>query len=649
MIPAKYCGNCGAVTDPTARFCGNCGARLNAPVAPTPSGTASGAPGSHAMRPTVPPARPPHAPGPPVTGAVAVTPTTVAPVGGLQGTVVGRGRYAIDRMLGRGGMSAVYMARDLHVAGRLVAVKEMVDQFADAQERLEAERDFAREADMLATLHHAAIPTIIDRFSENNRHLLVMEYISGENLEHKLEAHGPFDEETVRAWALELCSVLSYLHGRQPPVVFRDLKPGNIILQPDGRVRLIDFGIARLFKPQQKADTTALGTSGYASPEHYTGQTDARSDIYSLGATMHHLLTGRDPSKFPPFQFPPVRDLNPAVSSDMASVVEKAVRTSHEKRFATVDDMRKALEPKRKKKNAATTAPTRTSITPPSPRPATAAANGHAPAAPALAQGGQTPPPVVPPPFAFPSIPTAQQRSNPSNIPAPAPPPAPTPVPAAAQPAPAATAVPSPAPARQVLVVEAFNGGRRPDYAAVAAAIAAPTAGDATAIRAVLQRGLPATFPVAPGANPADGLRQLAQLGVVARVVTPRAVPVLLDQNLRRQLDTTHQLLVRDVVVGPAQVCRCRRCGYTWKTNKRPGDAVPLRCPDCRSLEWGRWRIFECAWCGHEWDTGDIHTRRADQLFPTCPCCGLPNWQTGRPAARTGWLDRIIATLAGTA
>jgi len=321
----------------------------------------------------------------------------------------------------------------------------------------------------------------------------------------------------------------------------------------------------------------------------------------------------------------------------MAAVVEKAVRTSHEKRFATVDDMRKALEPKRKKKNAATTAPARTAATPPTPRPATAAA----PAAPTLAQGGQTP-------FAFPSIPTVQQRSVPSNVPAPAPAPvaaAPTPVPATTQPAPATPTTP----ARQVLVIEVFNGGRRADYAAVAAVIAALTGGDATAIRAVLQRGLPATFPLAAGANPVDGLRQLAQLGVVARVVTPRAVPVLLDPNLRRQLDTTHQLLVRDVVVGPAQVCRCRRCGYTWKTNKRPGDAVPLRCPDCRSLEWGRWRIFECAWCGHEWDTGDIHTRRADQLFPTCPCCGLSNWQTGRPAARTGWLDRIIATLAGTA
>ncbi len=628
MTPAKYCGYCGAAIDGSARFCGNCGARLSAP-APATTGVAGAASGAQGVRPVSPPVLPQHAAGPPVTGAMPVTPAGVAPAGGLQGALVGRGRYAIDRMLGRGGMSAVYVARDLHVAGRLVAVKEMVDQFADQQERLEAERDFAREADMLATLRHPAIPTIIDRFSENNRHLLVMEYIAGENLEHKQETHGPFDEDTVRAWALDLCSVLAYLHGQQPPVVFRDLKPGNIILQPDGRVRLIDFGIARLFKPHQKADTTALGTSGYASPEHYTGQTDARSDIYSLGATMHHLLTGRDPSKFPPFQFPPVRELNPAVSAEMAAAIERAVRSNHEKRFATVDELRKALEPRRKKRSAAaTTATPAPATTPPSSQ------NGH---------GGSSP-------FAPANL---KKPPTASTTPTPAPSVSPIPTPAAPTPASQPVAVVQATP-RQILALATFNatGGRRPDYNAIAATVAPLIGGDAAAVRAVLQRGLPATFPLPPGANTADpsaGLQQLVGLGVAARVVTPRTVPVLLDTTLRRQLDTTHQLLVRDVVVGPAQVCRCRRCGYTWKTNKRPGDAVPLRCPDCRSPEWGRWRIFKCAWCGHEWDSGNISTKRADTLFPMCPCCGLSNWQTGRPSAPTGWLDRIIAALAGTA
>ena len=583
MAGGRYCGHCGALADARARYCGTCGARLGTPAL-TAMGQETSADG------VAPPLAPPHAPMPSVTGSVPMVPPGVAPAGGLSSTTVGRGRYVIDHLVGRGGMSAVYVARDTHVSGRLVAVKEMVDQFADPQERLEAERDFAREADMLATLRHPAIPAIYDRFSENSRHLLVMEYIAGENLEQMLATRGPFDEDQVRAWAIEMCSVLAYLHAQRPPVVFRDLKPGNIIVQPDGRVRLVDFGIARLFKPHQKADTTALGTSGYASPEHYTGQTDARSDIYSLGATTHHLLTGRDPSRFPPFQFPPVRDLNPAVSSDMAAIVERAVRTDRERRFATADEMREALERKRRRPRSATPPVAKA----PAPR---AASNGAA--APAPSQPGPAPAVPVPP--------------------------------------------------RQVLVLEAFSAGKRINYDAVAAHVAAMTAGDVAALRAALQRGLPMTLPLAPGAQLAAHLQALAALQVQVRVVTPATVPVLLDGELRRRLATTHQLVVRDVTVGQARLCHCRRCGYAWKTVKAPGEPVPLRCPSCRSPEWGRWRIFKCAWCGHEFDTADVHTRRPERLFPYCPCCGLANWESGRPPGRTNWLDRLLAALAGTA
>src|SRR5919204_4623074 len=381
MATGRYCGHCGAAVDAHARYCGICGARLGTPALTV---TGQGTPAGGAARSlTLPPASLP-----PVTSSVPVVPPGVAPAGSLSATTVGRGRYVLDHLVGRGGMSAVYVARDTHVSGRLVAVKEMVDQFADPQERLEAARGFAREADLLARLRHPAIPAIYDRFSEDSRHLLVMEYIAGQTLEQMLLAHGTFDEDQVRAWAIEMCSVLAYLHAQRPPVVFRDLKPGNIIVQPDGRVRLIDFGIARLFKPQQKADTTALGTSGYASPEHYTGQTDARSDIYSLGATMHHLLTGRDPSRFPPFQFPPVRDLNPAVSSDMAAIVERAVRSDRERRFATTDEMREALERKRRRPRSAMPPAT----TAPAPR---AASNGAA--APTPPQPGPAPAVPVPP------------------------------------------------------------------------------------------------------------------------------------------------------------------------------------------------------------------------------------------------------------
>src|SRR5205807_1906979 len=161
------------------------------------------------------------------------------------------------------------------------------------------------------------------------------------------------------------------------------------------------------------------------------------------------------------------------------------------------------------------------------------------------------------------------------------------------------------------LVLDAFNAGKRINYDAVAAQVAAMSAGDAAALRAALQRGLPMTLPLPPGARTAANLQALAALQVKARVVTPATVPVLLDGELRRRLATTHQLVVRDVTVGQARLCHCRRCGYAWKTVKAPGEPVPLRCPSCRSPEWGRWRIFKCAWCGHEFDTADVHTRRA--------------------------------------
>jgi predicted Zn-ribbon and HTH transcriptional regulator len=150
------------------------------------------------------------------------------------------------------------------------------------------------------------------------------------------------------------------------------------------------------------------------------------------------------------------------------------------------------------------------------------------------------------------------------------------------------------------------------------------------------------------GATNTANLQALAALGVTARVVTPGTIGVPLDGELRRRLNTTHQLVVRDVTVGPARECHCRRCGYTWKTKIATGNPVPLRCPNCRSAEWGRWRIFKCAWCGHEFETANLDARPA-RIFPVCPCCKLANWETGRPRGKTGWLDRLLAALAGTA
>ena len=254
------------------------------------------------------------------------------------GTVL-QGRYAIERLLGGGGMGMVYLARDQRLANRPCAIKEMVDHFIDQAQRIEANEYFAREADTLAQLKHQAIPAITDRFELANRHYLVMEYVEGRNLEEELAARGePLPEGLVIDIARQLCDVLAYLHGLVPPIIYRDMKPSNVMLNPNGRVVLVDFGIARLFKAARKG--TMIGTLGFAPPEQYQGLVDPRSDIYSLGATLHYVLTGRDPEKFPPFSFPPVRELRPAVSSNLAGAIDAALAYEVEGRPARVQEFR---------------------------------------------------------------------------------------------------------------------------------------------------------------------------------------------------------------------------------------------------------------------------------------------------------------------
>jgi serine/threonine protein kinase len=257
------------------------------------------------------------------------------------GTVL-QNRYEIQRLLGGGGMGVVYLAHDQRLANRACAVKEMVDHFIDQQQRIEANEYFAREADTLAQLKHPAIPAITDRFDDQNRHYLVMEYIEGRNLEEELAARGgPLPEGLIIDIARQLCDVLAYLHGSTPPVIYRDMKPSNVMLTPRGRVVLIDFGIARLFKSARKG--TMIGTLGFAPPEQYQGAVDPRSDIYSLGATLHYALTGRDPEKFPPFSFPPVRDLRPEVSTNLAGSIDRALAYQADARPANIQDFREML------------------------------------------------------------------------------------------------------------------------------------------------------------------------------------------------------------------------------------------------------------------------------------------------------------------
>ena len=262
--------------------------------------------------------------------------------GPLEGGTLLQKRYLIERLIGGGGMGMVYLARDQRLANRPCAIKEMVDHFIDPQQRIEANEYFAREADTLAQLKHNAIPAISDRFDDQNRHYLVMEYVEGRDLEQELAARGgPLPEGLVIDIARQLCDVLAYLHGLTPPIVYRDMKPSNVMLTSRGRVVLVDFGIARLFKAQRKG--TMIGTLGFAPPEQYQGVADPRGDIYSLGATLHYVTTGRDPEKFPPFSFPPVRDLRPEISSNLAGAIDRALAYEMNDRPSSIQEFRDML------------------------------------------------------------------------------------------------------------------------------------------------------------------------------------------------------------------------------------------------------------------------------------------------------------------
>ncbi len=257
-------------------------------------------------------------------------------------------RYKILGTAGSGGMAMVYKAQDLRFekASRICAIKEMYNTTPDPRLRDMYRQHFDREANVLASLNHHAVLKVFDYFSEGDRVYLVTEFIEGKNLEDIIEASsGPLPQDKVIDWAIQVCDVLSYLHSHKPdPLIFRDLKPSNIMLTDYGKIVLIDFGIAKVFQGEQRG--TMIGTEGYTPPEQYRGAAEPRGDLYALGATMHHLLTKRDPREEPPFTFHerPIRTINTQVSATLEALVMKALEYEVERRFASADEFKSALE-----------------------------------------------------------------------------------------------------------------------------------------------------------------------------------------------------------------------------------------------------------------------------------------------------------------
>lgn len=319
----QTCQYCGTANRADAAYCNHCGGALGA------TGSAQTTPGASATQAASPIAAPPG-----------------NATGRLPPNFLIAGCYLIEKNVGQGGMAAVYRARDTR-NNSVVAIKEMSQDGLAPDELKEALDSFRSEADMLMRLRHPNLPRVYGRFSSGARHYLVMEYIEGRTLEQKQQSAGggALPEADVLGWARQICNVLSYLHQQTPPIIFRDLKPANVMLTNSGQIKLIDFGIARVFAPGRVRDTQVLGTPGFAPPEQYgKTQTDARADQYALACTLYQLLTGYDPA-ITPFALPPMRSRNPQTTPRVQSAIERATKLNRDERYPTIDDFARELLP----------------------------------------------------------------------------------------------------------------------------------------------------------------------------------------------------------------------------------------------------------------------------------------------------------------
>jgi eukaryotic-like serine/threonine-protein kinase len=264
------------------------------------------------------------------------------------GSTLQGGRYVITKILGEGGMGAALLATDKRTDNKLVVIKELTSDNTDPAKFQEDVRNFDKEVVTLAHLDHPLIPDVTDKFEEGSRYFMVQKYVEGENLEERIDRlNQPLKERDVLGNASEVLDVLDYLAQQKPPVVHRDIKPANIIIgAKDKRAHLVDFGIARADEARnlKRKQTSALGTPGYAPPEQYQGNADPRSDLYALGATMHHLLTNRDPRNYPPFMYPPARTLNPQLSPEVERVIAHAVNNDVNQRYQSAMAMKHDID-----------------------------------------------------------------------------------------------------------------------------------------------------------------------------------------------------------------------------------------------------------------------------------------------------------------
>ena len=248
-------------------------------------------------------------------------------------------RYRVLKLLGQGGFFKTYLVLD-EKSNKQWAIKVCDKAHKNYSSTLR--NTILQEPHMMMKFNHPAIPRVIDIIEDENKICIIREFVEGQPLDTLVKNNGTIKQEVVVDWAKQLCDALGYLHKQKPSYIYRDMKPANVILRPDGNVQIIDFGITMVYDPS-KQDDTIIGTRGYAAPEQYVGKSDCRTDIFALGMTMHYLLTGVDPNT-PPYETKPIREINPQLSDRLEAIITRCINPNPDERFQSCDELMVALD-----------------------------------------------------------------------------------------------------------------------------------------------------------------------------------------------------------------------------------------------------------------------------------------------------------------